>query len=165
MALILHALGCCTSEKHYVAAPQLSSTFDSAGWAKFIQSLINTATAAADEARPERAGSMTAGTSAQSKPALARKHPRQSTTASSDSAPKRVAKHAAEHDGMAAPGNADWFHAALSTNPATYMVLLTSEAWVLPDYNVHSKKLVAARPVQVCHRTSVLSLAVMIPMT
>jgi len=100
---------------------------------------------------------MTAGTGAQSKPALARKRPRQSTeepTASSDNAPKRVAKHAAEHDGMAAPGNADWFHAALSTNPATYKVPLTSEAWALPDYYMHSKKLVAARPVQFCHKTS-----------
>ena len=66
-----------------------------------------------------------------------------------------VAKHAAEHDGMAAPGNADWAdpkHAALSTNPATYMVPLTSEAWALPDYGVHPQKLVAARPVQVCQR-------------
>ena len=93
---------------------------------------------------------MTAGTGTQSKPAPARKRPRQpaeALTASSDSAPKRDAKHAADHHGMAAPGNADWFYAALSTNPPMYMVPLTSEAWALPDYNVHSKKLVAARPV------------------
>jgi len=96
-------------EKHQVAAPHLSGIFDSAGWADFIQSLVKTATAAADEARPDRDGSMTAGTSTQSKPAPACERPRQpaeAPTASSDSAPKRVAKHAAEHDGMSAPGNA-----------------------------------------------------------
>ncbi len=155
-AFFMYIYGGDKLEKHQVAAPQLSSIFDSTGWAEFVQSLVNTATAAADEARPDRDGSMTAGTNTQSKAAPARKRPRQSTeapAASSDSAPKRVAKHAAEHDGMAAPGNADWFHAALSTNPATYMVPLTSEAWALPDYNVHSKKLVAARPVQVCQNS------------
>ena len=136
-AFLMYIYGGDKLEKHQVAAPHLSGIFDSGGWADFVQSLVDTATAAADEARPDRDGSMTAGTSTQSKPAPARKRPRQpaeARTASSDSAPKRVAKHAAEHDGMAAPGNAEWFHAALSTNPATYqqrLVCSASTAWQL----------------------------------
>jgi len=53
-------------------------------------------------------------------------------------APKRVAKHAAEHDGTAAPSNADWCHVALYINLATYRVPLTSEAQALPEYDVRS---------------------------
>jgi len=49
-------------------------------------------------------------------------------------------------DTATAPGNADWSHAALSNKPATYVVPFTS----LPDFNMHSKKLFAAQPGQVC---------------
>ncbi len=46
-AFFMYIYGGDKLEKHHLAAAQLSSIFDSAGWADFVQSLVNTATAAA----------------------------------------------------------------------------------------------------------------------
>ena len=74
-------------------------------------------------------------------PAPARKCPRQvrdSLQKRPPQASKRIAKHAAEHDGTTAPSNEHWFYVALYVNLATYRAPLTSEAQALPEYEVHS---------------------------
>lgn len=121
--------------------------FQQPGWAQHIMERIRTApvsvansTGAAVQAprgRPER----------RSKRAALTQDPDSEATASQP-APARQRRKLVPTFVMP-PGSTEWYHRKLLTDPATYCVPLTDGCWALPDYSVHTGKVLAHSPVQV----------------